>query len=74
MSHPLPIALMIGSAIMAPVKEQMLRTKLLRAMPEAARFGMNSVNMVETSENISMEPTPKKTNTRQYERNEEWIC
>ena len=68
MSHPLPMALMIGSAIMAPVKEQMLRTKLFRAMPDAARLGMNSVSMVDTSEKISMEPTPKKTMKRQYEK------
>ena len=60
-SQPLPIAFSTGSAIIAPVKEQMLRTKLFKAMPEAARFGINSVNMVETRENINMDPTPKKT-------------
>jgi hypothetical protein len=60
-SQPFPIALSTGSATMAPVKENMLRTKLLRAMPDAARLGMNSVSIVLTRLNISIEPTPKKT-------------
>lgn len=59
-SQPLPIALMMGSAARAPAKEKMLRTKLLMAMPEEARRGMNSVSMVVESAKISMLPTPKK--------------
>jgi hypothetical protein len=30
-------------------------------MPDAARLGMNSVSIVLTRLNISIEPTPKKT-------------
>ena len=59
-SQPLPMASMRGSATMAPMHENMLRTKLLAATPEEALRGMNSVSMVVDMAKMSIEPIPKK--------------
>lgn len=57
-SHPFPMALMIGTATMAPTQEKMFRTKLLTATPLDDFLGMNSVNIVVAIANMSIEPTP----------------
>jgi len=59
-NHPFPIPSNAGSATTAPAKLHMFRTKLFSAIPLAARLGMNSVNIVFTSEKMSIEPIPKK--------------
>ena len=58
-TQPLPIAPIQGAATAPPTAEKMLRTKLLTATPEEARFGMNSVSIVVAMAKMSIDPMPK---------------
>jgi hypothetical protein len=65
-SHPFPMALMRGAAIMPPTQENIFLTKLLTAMPVDALRGINSVNIVVAMANIIIDPTPKKKRAMSY--------
>lgn len=60
LNTPFPIATIRGSVTTEPTQENMLRTKLLSAMPWLLFRGINSVNIVVTRAKMSMLPTPKK--------------
>lgn len=59
-SQPFPIASISGTATMAPIHENIFRTKLFKAIPLEALLGMNSVNIVEVVAKTIMLPMPKK--------------
>ena len=57
-NQPLPMAAISGAPAIAPIHENMLRTKLFTATPELDFFGMSSVKTVVAIANIIMLPSP----------------
>ena len=59
-SHPFPIAVIRGWAIIPPTQENRFLIKLLTATPDDDFRGMNSVSIVVAIEKMSILPRPKK--------------